>query len=149
MILALAALAAPAAAKPSPMCKPLQAIADAVASSGQVRRITFFKLVPMETACGSTSDPVIAAYCHVAMEESGIEFSHRYPRLVLACLKEDGLHPLVEWRKEYTGFSDGQKLVHLSGHLRNGVWLDVRWTRASDDLDGYYGQYEMTIWVQP
>lgn len=83
------------------------------------------------------------------MPESGLEFSHRYPWIVLECLKADGLRPLVETRAEYTGFTRRGKLVHLSARLRDGVWLDMRWTRESDDFDGYYGRYEMTIWRQP
>jgi hypothetical protein len=147
---------APALAKdPSALCAPLRALADDAARAATPRNVTFFKLAPMEVACSQREDdPLSQAYCQAAIEVSGVEFSHRYPREILACLRAEGMRPAVAWAREYTGFTDGRKLVHVAARRRDGVVIDVRFEPepdegASEELRNYYGRYEMTIWAAP
>ena len=143
----------------TPLCSALDALAARVQATGQAEYVTFFKTAPMEVACsrGRADDELKGQFCETAMKAAGLEFSHRYPWRVKACLAKGRPVAISENPSAYTGLSGYRRIEHLAGSLPGGVRLDLRYEPDTahdnrddpkDQFNGYYGRYFLTLWKQ-
>lgn len=154
----LAATDGAAAAARDPFCLALDEVADKARASGRPVFVYFRRIDEPASLCWlkPTDDALQHGYCQVAIDRAGIEFSHRYPWMVKACLARNKGITTEEAPWAYTGYVRRGRTDHLTGVLPNGVRVDVRYVPDTDRdnpddpksrLNGYYGRYVMTLWA--
>jgi len=134
------------------LCNALSNLKAEAERSNEAERVALIKEEEMTFACRRAKE--VAAqdrFCRAALDEIGVEFTHRFPWAIAECLRRQGAHPSLELVDQYTGLRDHKKIRHLWAGWKNGTRIDISYKPLGDftndpQFKDYWGEYQLTVW---